>query len=586
MNRITRIALFALLLFTLALSQPSRAMACSCDELATMEEAATVATAIFSGTVVDMVDNGSDTRVTLQVQESWKGADEDNLVVTTRPGSDNCGYVFEMDESYLVYTYGPATNLNTSACTRTQPLSLAAEDIDYLDQTNFQGTVRQASFTEQSDPILSPIEQDQDMSRLSEVTIVGYGQADAEPDRAIVTMTLAPTPTENSTSAQEPSLEDLEALALVLIGQGVPAAQIELAVNEREYWDLLDTPREFRTVADTLRFSYNFDERSRLLALLTNTFAELELSTLMLGSIDILFTVQDCNVLTQAALSNALNDAQARALLFAQEQAFTLGPITQIAEQPVLAPADIPSPICTLLRQRHMPPPEGFSFGPTLINISTAVDTFATLVVTFATLDEDSDVDALPSDGSAAGEAEETSEAAAGNPTSITASIALPDGLECQFAGTGATLAFDEKRLNYTCSPQDELPFVGLIGPVAQSEVGMIAVERATINRDDNGFILEESTDVTFLAGEIELADGTICAFAGTGATLAFDDERINYTCGGDLSVGLLGPLTQGEAGVWNVVKVQLARSDGEFTIDEQETVAIAAIIGVEVAAE
>ncbi len=71
------------------------------------------------------------------------------------------------------------------------------------------------------------------------------------------------------------------------------------------------------------------------------------------------------------------------------------------------------------------------------------------------------------------------------------------------------------------------------------------------------------------------------CAFAGEGATLAFEGERLNYTCG-DPSVGLLGALKQGEAGLWTATKVILEHSDSGFAIAESEEMAILSIHGVE----
>lgn len=159
--------------------------------------------------------------------------------------------------------------------------------------------------------------------------------------------------------------------------------------------------------------------------------------------------------------------------------------------------------------------------------------------------------------------------------------ISLPDGSQCDFAGAGATLAFDGKRLNYTCSPAETLPFTGLLGDIVQDETGVLTVELATINRDDSGFVLDESSVMTILAAGVLLSDGTQCHFAGMGATLAFDGERLNYTCG-DPSIGLLGPLVQGEAGQWTASQVRLARKDGSFVIAEREVVVIAAIQGAQ----
>jgi hypothetical protein len=55
--------------------------------------------------------------------------------------------------------------------------------------------------------------------------------------------------------------------------------------------------------------------------------------------------------------------------------------------------------------------------------------------------------------------------------------IVLVDGTVCLNAGEGATLAFDGKRLNYTCGPR-----LGLIGDIEISAGGVFQVERAKLN--------------------------------------------------------------------------------------------------------
>ncbi len=160
-----------------------------------------------------------------------------------------------------------------------------------------------------------------------------------------------------------------------------------------------------------------------------------------------------------------------------------------------------------------------------------------------------------------------------------TATLVLADGTACDFAGVGATLAFDGERLNYTCTDEGVEPMIGLIGEIAQDEAGMLTVTRATIERGANGFELADSEELTFLGAEITLANGTTCAFAGTGATLAFDGERLTYTCG-DPSIGLLGELMQGETGQWSATKATLSRGGDGFALEETEEVAVARIEG------
>lgn len=159
------------------------------------------------------------------------------------------------------------------------------------------------------------------------------------------------------------------------------------------------------------------------------------------------------------------------------------------------------------------------------------------------------------------------------------ATIVLPDGMTCAWAGAGATLAFDGKRLNYTCSDSDGT-IIGLLGDPTPTAIGYWSVEKATITHGTDGFALDASETVEFLAATLDLADGTQCAFAGEGATMAFDGKRLNYSCPDEegLTVGLLGDLVAGEAGVLYAEKALIDRSGSEPTVTEATPVAIAQI--------
>ncbi len=73
--------------------------------------------------------------------------------------------------------------------------------------------------------------------------------------------------------------------------------------------------------------------------------------------------------------------------------------------------------------------------------------------------------------------------------------VELSDGTQCAFAGTGATLAFGEKRLNYTCGNQGQ-DQIGLLGDFELSGLTWTA-EKAIIGRDDDGFFVKESEILT-----------------------------------------------------------------------------------------
>jgi hypothetical protein len=130
------------------------------------------------------------------------------------------------------------------------------------------------------------------------------------------------------------------------------------------------------------------------------------------------------------------------------------------------------------------------------------------------------------------------------------AEFVLPDGTTCLFSGTGATVAFDGKRANYTCGPLDAtesstqtlaiLDDPMIVGPTEYF------VDLATVAQTEGGFELHASEVISFTAWEVVLEDGRVCLHAGFGATMGFDDKRLNYTCDkGDSTadeVGLIEP--------------------------------------------
>lgn len=160
------------------------------------------------------------------------------------------------------------------------------------------------------------------------------------------------------------------------------------------------------------------------------------------------------------------------------------------------------------------------------------------------------------------------------------AAIILPAGARCLWAGAGATLAFNGKRVNYTCGAQGE-DQLGVLGTPTQ-QAGLWQVEQATITHGQSGFTLKKSEAVAFLAATLDLADGTQCAFAGQGATFAFDGKRLNYTCGqeGADTLGLLGDLEASEKGIYLAAKAVMGKNDQGFTLKTIAHVPVAQING------
>jgi hypothetical protein len=149
----------------------------------------------------------------------------------------------------------------------------------------------------------------------------------------------------------------------------------------------------------------------------------------------------------------------------------------------------------------------------------------------------------------------------AANATAVSGAVA---GTRCLFAGAGATLSFNNKRLNFTC-PQVGTDESGLIGNVLTGAREW-EIEKAIYARGSDGFTMKSSAKATI--AYIELADGTVCASAGGGATLAFGGKRLNYTCpsqGGDI-VGLIGDVVLGAKG-WEIDKALISQTSSGFTL-------------------
>src|SRR5207249_860298 len=64
--------------------------------------------AVFSGKVTEIDNNPSKlfVKVKLKIEKTWKNINSQEVIVITGRGSGDCGYPFQMSESYLVYAYG------------------------------------------------------------------------------------------------------------------------------------------------------------------------------------------------------------------------------------------------------------------------------------------------------------------------------------------------------------------------------------------------------------------------------------------------------------------------------------------------
>lgn len=136
--------------------------ACSCSSVSELPcQAAWTATAVFTGTVIDIaepvpaqpepVGRNSTARVfkssaerplpspkrvvRMQIREVLTGvnADQREIEIVTGRGGGDCGYSFQPGADYVIYAYKNSEGrLETGICSRTRPLTEAAQDVTYL----------------------------------------------------------------------------------------------------------------------------------------------------------------------------------------------------------------------------------------------------------------------------------------------------------------------------------------------------------------------------------------------------------------------------------------------------------------------
>ncbi|HEY9404217.1 MAG TPA: hypothetical protein VIQ24_16285 [Pyrinomonadaceae bacterium] len=124
--RFFRLSLYAAILTLLMVKGVS---ACTCI-ISTPAEDFIRADAVFIGKVVSVDDQFG---AKFHVLKSWKLIDADTVVVyTTDPRKSGCAYVFQKDESYMVYAELTKGKLHTGQCWGTVPLIYAVEQLKDL----------------------------------------------------------------------------------------------------------------------------------------------------------------------------------------------------------------------------------------------------------------------------------------------------------------------------------------------------------------------------------------------------------------------------------------------------------------------
>jgi hypothetical protein len=125
------------------LSFSDTAFACSCAKAPTPCRAYEQAEAVFIGTPkeVSRIESKDEIRNSgrayrifrFSVDQAFRVVNNSQVSVVTGQGAGDCGYDFKIGEQYLVYAYRDSQKmLSTSICSRTKPVRIADEDLEYI----------------------------------------------------------------------------------------------------------------------------------------------------------------------------------------------------------------------------------------------------------------------------------------------------------------------------------------------------------------------------------------------------------------------------------------------------------------------
>ncbi|MGG4451994.1 hypothetical protein [Brevibacillus porteri] len=134
------------ILFTFFI-QPSSASACSCASPPDTLTAKDLSAAVFTGKVLQVnertdwigllsfwdkpIRGGFD--VIFEVQSTWKGVNQQQVLIVTDGLGGACGIPFQPGQEYLIYaSYWELNELETNICTRTVLKADAGEDLQVL----------------------------------------------------------------------------------------------------------------------------------------------------------------------------------------------------------------------------------------------------------------------------------------------------------------------------------------------------------------------------------------------------------------------------------------------------------------------
>ena len=109
-------------------TSPTNTYACSCAPPSTPQRALADSALVFRGTVISVSPSEYDgwLAVQFEVATVWKGPDSETFELYTPEDSAACGYPFEVQVEYVVYSWD---GVDIGRCGRTAPVDHAGEDL-------------------------------------------------------------------------------------------------------------------------------------------------------------------------------------------------------------------------------------------------------------------------------------------------------------------------------------------------------------------------------------------------------------------------------------------------------------------------
>ncbi len=156
--------------------------------------------------------------------------------------------------------------------------------------------------------------------------------------------------------------------------------------------------------------------------------------------------------------------------------------------------------------------------------------------------------------------------------------LALEDGTLCRSSGRGGTLAFEGRRVNFTCptTPDGRRPV--LLGSLEPGAPGAFASVLGVLGHEVDRFVLRDERRVAVRVAEIEILGQKLCVSPPQGPKIDLGNDHLTYWCGRDSVdlVALLGEL-QPVAGGLSITRAIVAQEERAFVVRSRERIVVAA---------